>query len=78
MVTVPFLRINLFITFQRKELGKVSKKTPDVVLPQEKVTKVKTPWSKDYDTSVTEMKVPWFLTSTFTDDIRVSVVTNKT
>jgi hypothetical protein len=33
-------------------------------------------WPKDFDTSVPEMKVP--LTSTFTDDTRVSVVTTKT
>jgi hypothetical protein len=36
------------------------------------------PWSKDYDTSVAEMKLPLLLTSTFTDDSRASVVTNKT
>ncbi len=36
------------------------------------------PWSKVYDTSVEEMKLPLLLTSTLTDDSRTSTVTNKT
>ena len=46
--------------------------------PQEKVTREEPPWPKDYHIPVAEMKVPFFLTSTLTDDTRVSAVTNKT
>jgi hypothetical protein len=45
---------------------------------REKVTRAEPPWPKDYDTSVAEMKLPLFLTSTLTDDSRASAVTNKT
>jgi hypothetical protein len=54
-----------------------TKQTPYTVSPQEKVVRAEPPWQKDYHKPDAEMKVYFFLTSTFTDDTRVSAVTNK-
>ena len=47
-------------------------------LPQVKDTRPVPSWSKDYDATVPEMKLPLLLTSTFTDDTRASTVAKKT
>ncbi len=54
-----------------------TKHTPYAVSPQEKVARAEPPWPKDYHKPDAEMQVYFLLTRTFTDDTRVSAVTNK-
>ena len=46
--------------------------------PQEKGTRPVSSWTKDYHTTVPEMKTQSLLTITLTGDTRVNTVTNKT